>query len=165
MTKYNFYVDWKGWHRKLSRKIWSNIWIRTDDVGWYLDLIGDALWIGTICLIMLSWHNLKCYVDWKWCDRKLSRQIWSNIWIRTDDGGLYFHLIWDALWIGTNCLIMLSWHNLKCYVDWKWRDRVLSRQIWNNMWNRTADIGWCHDLSWGDMWIGTNDRGCCHDQF
>jgi hypothetical protein len=51
---------------------------------------------------MLSLHNFKCYVDWKWCDRKLSRQIWSTMRNRTDDWGWYHDLIWGALWIGTN---------------------------------------------------------------
>jgi hypothetical protein len=32
-------------------------------------------------------------VDWKWCDWKLSRSIWSKILIRTDDIGWCHDLI------------------------------------------------------------------------
>jgi hypothetical protein len=100
---------------------------------------------------MLFWPNRKCYLDWRGCHRKLSRKIWSNMWIRTDDRGWYLDLIWDALWIGTDSLIMLSLHKLKCYVDWNGCDRKLSRPIWSTMWIRTEDRGWCHDLIWGVM--------------
>jgi hypothetical protein len=55
---------------------------------------------------------------------------------------------------------MMYWPNLKWYVDWKGCDRKLSRPISENMWIRTNDIGWCHDLIWGDMWIGTDDKEC-----
>jgi hypothetical protein len=113
---------------------------------------------------MLSCLNLKCSVDWKWCDRKLSRPIWNNMWIRTDDIIWCHDLIWGALWTAADCEIMLSWLNLKCYVDWKGCDRKLSRLIWRNLRNNTDDIGWCHDLIWGDMWIWTDDIWCCLNQ-
>jgi hypothetical protein len=45
---------------------------------------------------------MKCYEDWKWCDRKLSFQNLSNVWIRTDDRGLGHNLIWGDMWIGTD---------------------------------------------------------------
>jgi hypothetical protein len=49
-------------------------------------------------------------------------------------------------------------------VDWKGCDMKHSGPIWCNMWVRTDDTGWCHDLIWGDMGIGTDDIGYCHDQ-
>jgi hypothetical protein len=114
--------------------------------------------------IMLSWPNLKCYVDWKWCDRKLSQPIWSIMWIRTDDRGWCNDLIWGALWTTADCELMLSWINLKCYVDWKGCDRKISRPIWRNLRIKSEDLGWCHDLIWGGMWIGIDDIWCCLNQ-
>jgi hypothetical protein len=163
------YEDWEGCHRNLSRKIWRNMWIRTDDKGWHLDLNLNALWIGTDSLIMLSLHNLKCYVDWKGCDRELSRTIWSTMWIKTDDRGWCHDLIWGARWIRTNPEIMKFWPVLrwyidrnrwygmlpgpilKFYVDWNECDRMISRPTWSNMWIRTDDRWWCHDVIWGAL--------------
>jgi hypothetical protein len=104
--------------------------------------------------IMMFLPNKMCYVDWEGYDSKISRQIWITMWIITDDRGWYFHLIWCAMWSGTYSEIMLSWHNWKCYVDWKGCDRKFSRPIWSTMWNITDDKGWCHDIIWGDIWIG-----------
>jgi hypothetical protein len=61
------------------------------------------------------------------------------------------------------------WKNAAMYkfeliVDWKLCDRKISRPIWSNMWVRSDDRRWSHDLIWGNMWIGTDDIGCCHDQ-
>jgi hypothetical protein len=58
---------------------------------------------------------------------------------------------------------MRTWRNLKGYMDWEICDRKISRPIWNNIWIRSDDRGWCHDLICGEMWIGTDDKGCCHD--
>jgi hypothetical protein len=57
-------------------------------------------WKG--CEKMLSWPNLKNYVDWNGCERKISRTIWSIIWIRSDDIGLCHDQIWGEKWIGTD---------------------------------------------------------------
>jgi hypothetical protein len=156
--------SWKVCDVKLSRPIWSTMLIRTSDRGWCHDVIWGALWIGENCEIMLSWLNLKCCVDWNACDRKLSWTIWCTMLIRTDDRRWGYDLIWGAVWIGADSLIMLSWPNLKCYVNWKGCNRKLSQQIWNNLWIITDDRGWCHDVIWVDMWIGTDDIGCCLDQ-
>jgi hypothetical protein len=77
---------------------------------------------------------MKCYVDWKGCDRKISRPIWSTMWIRADDRGWCHDLIWGDIKIGTDfkwcCLdkIKVLWGsecqwqenfatNLKYYMD------------------------------------------------
>jgi hypothetical protein len=54
------------------------------------------------CEPMLLWYLLKCNLDWKECDKKISRPIWSTIWIRTDDRGWRLELIWGDIWIGTH---------------------------------------------------------------
>jgi hypothetical protein len=41
-------------------------------------------------------------VDWKICDRKHSRPIWSTMWIRSDDIGWCYDLISGNMWIGTD---------------------------------------------------------------
>jgi hypothetical protein len=51
---------------------------------------------------MLSWPNLKYYVVWNGFDRKLSRPIWSTMWIRKGDIGLCHDLMWGDIWIGTD---------------------------------------------------------------
>jgi hypothetical protein len=51
---------------------------------------------------MLSWTEFKCYVDWKGCDRELSRPISSNMRIRTDDWGWCHDLIWGDMCIGSD---------------------------------------------------------------
>jgi hypothetical protein len=61
----------------------SNIWIGTDNIWMCLD-------------------QIKCYMEWKVCDKKFSRPIWSTIWNRTDDGEWCHDLIWGAFWIGAN---------------------------------------------------------------
>jgi hypothetical protein len=133
---------------------------------------------------MLSWPNLNCYVYWKVCDRKISRPIGSNMWILTDEWCWCHELIWCVLWIGTYSVIMLSWPNLKCYVDWNVCDRKLPWPIWSNIWIRSIDKGWCHDLTlrsnvdmnwwhrmmyWPNiyiaMWIGKDVRGSFQEQF
>jgi hypothetical protein len=78
--------------------------------------------------MMLSWHNMRCYVYWNRCE------------------------------------IMLSWPNWNCYVDRKECDKKLSQSIWITMWIISDDIWWCHDLNWGALWIGYDVNECCHDQ-
>jgi hypothetical protein len=68
------------------------------------------------------------------CDRKLSRPIWSSMWISSDDRGWCHDLNWGELWNGTDVkecshdlirtdmFIGKMWHeafwkNLKDYVD------------------------------------------------
>jgi hypothetical protein len=51
------------------------MWIRSDDRRRCHDVILSDFWIGTDFEIMLSLPDMKCYVDWKIIDRKLSRQI------------------------------------------------------------------------------------------
>jgi hypothetical protein len=157
-------VDWEVCHRKLSRPILSTIWNRTYYRGWCQHLIWGLLWIGADSEIMLSWPDVKCYMDWKGCDRKLSRPIWCNMRIRTVDRGWCYDLIWGAIWTAADCEIMLSWLSLKCYVDWKGCDIKISRSIGWHLRVSTDDIGWCNDLIWGDMWIGIYSIWCCLDQ-
>jgi hypothetical protein len=38
---------------------------------------------------MLCWPNISSYVDWKWCDSKLSRPYWSAMWIGNYVTGSY----------------------------------------------------------------------------
>jgi hypothetical protein len=120
---------------KISRSIWCTMWIGSDDIGRCHDLIWGAILIGTdekrcwyeliwsdilirkyvierfddqlewlfggtVLETMLSWPNLRCYVDWKGCERKLP---WKNLrW--------YVEFNW--------CVRMMSDPNLRCYVDW-----------------------------------------------
>jgi hypothetical protein len=93
-----------------------------------------------------------------------SRPIWSTMGFRSDDIGWCHELILGAFCIGDDSEIMLSWLNLKCYVDGKGCGRKLSRPYWSSLWNRIDDWGWCHDIILGDMWIGTDEIGCCLDQ-
>jgi hypothetical protein len=51
---------------------------------------------------MLSCSNLKFYVDFKWCERKLSQPIWSTMWIWSDVGDWCHDQIWGDMWIGTD---------------------------------------------------------------
>jgi hypothetical protein len=104
-----------------------------------------------------------CYVDWNVCYRNLSRQIWSTMWIRADDRGWFYGLIWGALWIGANSEIMMSWPDLKYYVDCKECEKKLSRPIWITLWVRTHVIAWCLDLTWDSLTIGTYVNKLCHD--
>jgi hypothetical protein len=76
------------------------MWIRTDDRGWSHDLICDALWIGADSDIMLSLPNLKCFVDWKGCGKKISRTFLSTMWLRTNDREWCHDVIWSDMWIG-----------------------------------------------------------------
>jgi hypothetical protein len=134
-----WYVDRNRWYRMFSWQIlsamwigkhvsgsfhdqfWSTIWIRSDDKGWCHDVIWGALWIDTNSGIMLSLPYMKCYVDWKIFDRKLSRPIWCTMWFRSSDRGwchdvtlksyvdmklwyrmLYWPSIYIAMGIGNN---------------------------------------------------------------
>jgi hypothetical protein len=108
--------------------------------------------------------NLKCYVDWNVCDKNLSWPIWSTILIWSDGRRWCRDIIWGAFWIGAYSEIMLSWNNMKCYVDSKGCGRNISGPTWSNLLNRIDYKGWCHNLIWGDMWIWTDDIGFCIDQ-
>jgi hypothetical protein len=61
-------------------------------------------------------NNFKCYVDWKWCGKKLSWQIWSTMWIRSDDGGWCYDLNWGAF--GLEQILKLGCHDLICIAMW-----------------------------------------------
>jgi hypothetical protein len=113
---------------------------------------------------MLSWPQWKCNLDWKGCDRKHSRRMWSTMLIRRDDTEWRLDLIWGALWIRTYSVIIPSWRNLKCYVDWKGCDRNISRRIWSTIWIRRDNTGWRLDLICGALWNGTNMRKCCNEK-
>jgi hypothetical protein len=145
-TNLKYYVDQNRWYRMMS---WPNLWCSVDLNAWEL---------------ILPWPNIKCFVDWKWCYRKTSRQIWSTLWNRTNGRGWCHDVILGAFLIGADSDIMLSWLNLKWYLDWNGCDRKFSRTIWSNFRIRKVDGWWCPDLIWGDIWIGTDDIGCCLDQ-
>jgi hypothetical protein len=51
---------------------------------------------------------------------------------------------------------------LLCVLEGMWQE--VSRPISSTLWNRTDNIGWCHDPTWGDMWIWTDDIGFSLDQ-
>jgi hypothetical protein len=93
-------LGWNVCDRNFSPPTWITMWIRSDDKGWCHDVIWGALWIETDSGILLWLPNMKCYLDWKICDRKLSRPIWYTMWIRSDDGGWCHDLIWGDMWIG-----------------------------------------------------------------
>jgi hypothetical protein len=78
------------------------------------------------------------------------------MWFKSDDRGWCHDLILCALWIWADSEIMLSWPNLKCYEDWKGSDLKIPQPFSSNMWIRSHDRGWCHDLIWGAMWNGTD---------
>jgi hypothetical protein len=74
---------------------------------------------------MLSWPNWKCYVDWKGCDRKLSRQICITMLIRTDDREWCHDLIRGALWIGLE--------ERECCHDLIWTDIWIGKNVSGNI--------------------------------
>jgi hypothetical protein len=95
------YVNWKGCERIFSRQIWCNIFLR--------QMCKNAVMIqyeGYLdwnrCGIKLSCPTLKCYVDWKVWDRKISRQICNSMLIRWDDKGWCHDLICGDILIGTD---------------------------------------------------------------
>jgi hypothetical protein len=51
---------------------------------------------------MLSWPNVMCNFDWNIYERKLSRQIWCNMRIGTDDRFWCHDLIWADILKGTD---------------------------------------------------------------
>jgi hypothetical protein len=113
---------------------------------------------------MLSWHKLLCYVDWKGCDSMISRPIWINMWIRTDDVGWYHDITWGDMWIGQMIYdAVMTKSKVLCGLEKMWQK--LSRTIWSKMRIRTDDKGWCHDLIWHGTLIGTDVKRCCLDQF
>jgi hypothetical protein len=71
------------------------MWIRTGDRGRSHDLFLSVIWRGTVNMWCCLDQTL-CYVDWKVCDRNLSRPIWSNMWNITDDRRRCHDLIWGA---------------------------------------------------------------------
>jgi hypothetical protein len=114
---------------------WPNLWWYVFRNRWYR---------------MLSWTILKCYVDWKGCDRKYSGIIWSSMWIRTDDRGWCHELIWRDTWIGTHdkgcCLVQIK---MLCGLYRMWHEVL--RPMRSNIWIRTEETGWCLALIWGDF--------------
>jgi hypothetical protein len=109
-------TDDKGWCPDL---IWCSMLIGTDDKRCSHDLIWSATlirkdvserfddqleWIcdWNSCEKMQSWPNLRCYVDWKGCERKILRQIWGTMWIRTDVKGCCHDKIRGLMWKGTD---------------------------------------------------------------
>jgi hypothetical protein len=72
------------------------MWIRIDDKGWLHDLIWGDILIGTDENYALL-KKLKVLCGWRVCDIKISRPIWSTMWIRTDDKKRFHVLIWGAL--------------------------------------------------------------------
>jgi hypothetical protein len=91
-------------------------------------------------------------VDWKGCDRKLSRLIWSSIYIRRYDWGWCHEIIWRDTWRGTHdrgcCLVKLK---VLYGLDSMWKE--VWRPIWSNIWIRTDDTGWCLDLILSGFWM------------
>jgi hypothetical protein len=80
------------------------MWFRSDDRGWCHELILGTFWIGGDSEIMLLWLNLKSYVVWKCCGKKVSRPIWSTLWNKTDDRDWWHDLIFGDMWIGTDAI-------------------------------------------------------------
>jgi hypothetical protein len=109
------------------------------------------------CERMLSWHNLKSYVDWKGCDRNLSPTIWSKLWIRTDDKGWCYDLIWKDICIEIDDIngVMAKF---KMLCGFKRILKEVSRPNLSRMWISSDDMGWCHDLIWDALWIGTDSE-------
>jgi hypothetical protein len=136
----------KRYEWKISRPIWVNMWIGTDDKGWCHDLIWGAILIGT--------DDKDCCHDLIW----IATLIQKDVTERFDD-----QLQWLFDW--NSCETMLSWLNLRCYVDLNGSERKFSHQIWGTMWIGTDVKVCCHDEIWGVMWNGTDDKGCCHDSF
>jgi hypothetical protein len=89
--------------------------------------------------------NLKCFVDRKGCDRKHSRQIWSNVWIIKDDRGGCHDQIWRDIWIGTDDIACCI-DQIKCCEDLILCDRKHSWPFWCTMGISTVDRGWCLEL-------------------
>jgi hypothetical protein len=92
------YVVWKEFDREMTRSIWTTMWSKTVDKRWHHDQILGDICIGTD-VIWCCLDQIKCYVDWKGCDRKFSQRIWSSLCIRTDDTRWCLDLIWGALWL------------------------------------------------------------------
>jgi hypothetical protein len=67
------------------------------------------------------------------------------MWIRKDDRGGCHDQIWSDIWIGTDdigCCI----DQIKCCEDLVLCYRKHSWKIWSNMGIRTLDREWCHEL-------------------
>jgi hypothetical protein len=175
-------VDCKECYRKLSRLIWSTMWIRSDDIGWCHDLSCGALWIEKNSVIFMSQPNKKCYVDWKICDRKLSRRIWCTMWIRSCDGGwchdlslrsyvdmnswyrmVYWPNIYIAMGIGKEVRgIFHDQFNVPCGFE-----QMKKMMSWSNLKCTVIGIGvkeCCHDIVWIAIWTENDVSGCLLDQ-
>jgi hypothetical protein len=117
-------------------------------------MIHDAVLTKNVLLCVLEriWEEgftttLMYYMD-------LYRWYWMMFWPK-----LWFSLYWNR------CEWMISWPNMKCYVDCKVSYRKVSRQILSTMWIRSFYRGRCHDLNWSDMWTGQDVTKSFHDQF
>jgi hypothetical protein len=172
------YVDWKISYRKVKRRIWSTMWIRSFYRGRCHDLNLSDMWTGQD--VTGSFHDQ-----------------FEVIWLSTDDKESCHDLIWHDIWIGTDvkwcCLDQIT---VKCGLDSMWQE--VSWPIWRNIWIRTDDTGWWRDLIWyalnwnrcdimllwpnlkcyvdwnicdtkrsrkiwSIMWNRREDRGWCHD--
>jgi hypothetical protein len=122
------------WYIERTDDIWCRldqiyiaIFIRNDLTGNFHDqfevlcgleeMIDDDVmtWFDVICGLEEMIYNvvmtkLKVYVDWKECEKKISRQIWDNICIVTYLKGCWHDLVWGDMWIGTD--VKLCCHDL-----------------------------------------------------
>jgi hypothetical protein len=114
----------------------------------YADMRCYVDWIR--CEIMLLWPYGMCYMDLKGCDRDFSRQIWSSIWIKSDELESNHDLILGDILI-RKCVIWCCLDQINWYVDSNVCDRKHSRPIWCIMWISSDDTGWCLDQIWGAL--------------
>jgi hypothetical protein len=116
------YVDWNICDSMLSRTIWSNMWIWTGDKGWCHDLIWRDTWIGAhdkgCCLVQFK---VLYELDSMW--QEVTRPIWNNIWIRTDDTWWCLDLIWGALWMKKLWMYaVLTLYEVLCGLERMWHE-------------------------------------------
>jgi hypothetical protein len=109
--------------------------------------------------IMMSWPNLRCYIDWNSWLGCCNDLIWRATLIRKDvtewfDDQLEWIFDWNS------CETMLVWPNLRCYVDFErmWKEDFTTNLRYNVDWNRCERM-----LSWPylslyvekNRWYGT----------
>jgi hypothetical protein len=126
----SWYVCWKIYEWKVSRRIWGTMWIGTDGKGWCRDLICGAMLIGTDdkgwCRDLI-WGAMLIGTDDKGCSHDL---IWSAAFTQNDVTERFDdHLEWICDWNSSDT--MLSWPNLWCYVDWKGCEIMFLRYQFN----------------------------------
>jgi hypothetical protein len=132
---------------------------------------------------LIAWFEVLCALEN--CDRKLSRQIWSTMWSRSDNIGWGHDTIWVDIGIGTDD-IRCCHDQILCAiwivkdVEWSFNDKFdiiyALQKIWKNaimtqyemfcglvlMWKN----GCYRKLSWpilSTMWIRRDERGWCYD--